>query len=157
MNAGLKKDIKTLSGSFTEYQVIRKAIEKSGTLVAKLSKYYNFVLGDEECNEEYYQAIYDTDFDVDIFEAALGTKLTVPTPYGAVNLSIPAGVKSGQKLRLKGKGMPVLRKNINGDLYVVINIKSPEKLSEDVKDLLTKAQNLNPKLDRSDIVAKGTI
>ncbi len=53
--------------------------------------------------------------------------------------------------------MPVLRKNINGDLYVVINIKSPEKLSEDVKDLLTKAQNLNPKLDRSDIVAKGTI
>ena len=69
MNAGLKKDIKTLSGSFTEYQVIRKAIEKSGTLVTKLSKYYNFVLGDEECNEEYYQAIYDTDFDVDIFES----------------------------------------------------------------------------------------
>ena len=68
MNAGLKKDIKTLSGSFTEYQVIRKAIEKSGTLVTKLSKYYNLMLGDEECNEEYYQAIYDTDFDVDIFK-----------------------------------------------------------------------------------------
>ena len=68
MNAGLKKDIKTLRGSFSEYQVIRKAIEKSGTLVTKLSKYYNLILGDEECNEEYYQAIYDTDFDVDIFE-----------------------------------------------------------------------------------------
>ena len=84
-------------------------------------------------------------------------KLTVPTPYGAVNLNVPAGVKSGQKLRLKGKGMPVLRKNINGDLYVVINIKAPEKLSDNVKDLLIKAQSLSPKLDRSDILAKGTI
>ena len=95
--------------------------------------------------------------DIDIFEAALGIKLTVPTPYGAVNLNVPAGVKSGQKLRLKGKGMPVLRKNINGDLYVVINIKAPEKLSDNVKDLLIKAQSLSPKLDRSDILAKGTI
>ena len=53
--------------------------------------------------------------------------------------------------------MPVLRKNINGDLYVVINIKAPEKLSDNVKDLLIKAQSLSPKLDRSDILAKGTI
>ena len=95
--------------------------------------------------------------DIDIFEAALGTKLTVPTPYGAVNLNIPAGVKSGQKLRLKGKGMPVLRKNINGDLYVVINIKAPEKISDEVKDLLLKAQSKTPTLDRSSILAKGTI
>ena len=69
MNKGLKKDVETLNDSFSQYQVMRKAIEKSGTLVTKLSKYYNFMLGDEECNEEYYQAIYDTDFDVDIFEA----------------------------------------------------------------------------------------
>ena len=69
MNKGLKKDVETLNDSFSQYQVMRKAIEKSGTLVAKLSKYYNLILGDEECNEEYYQAIYDTDFDVDIFEA----------------------------------------------------------------------------------------
>ncbi len=95
--------------------------------------------------------------DIDIFEATLGTKLTVPTPYGAVNLNIPAGVKSGQKLRLKGKGMPILRKNTNGDLYVIINIKAPEKISNDVKELLLKAQSLSPSLDRSDIVAKGTI
>ncbi len=68
MNAGLKKDIKTLRGSFSEYQVIRKAIEKSGTLVTKLSKYYNLILGDEECNEEYYRDDYSNGFDVDIFE-----------------------------------------------------------------------------------------
>lgn len=95
--------------------------------------------------------------DIDIFEATLGTKLTVPTPYGAVNLNIPAGVKSGQKLRLKGKGMPVLRKNTNGDLYVVINIKAPEKISDEVKELLLKAQSKTPTLDRSSILAKGTI
>ncbi len=36
MNKGLKKDVETLNDSFSQYQVMRKAIEKSGTLVAKL-------------------------------------------------------------------------------------------------------------------------
>ena len=49
------------------------------------------------------------------------------------------------------------RKNINGDLYVVINIKAPEKISDEVKDLLLKAQSKTPTLDRSSILAKGTI
>ena len=101
MNAGLKKDIKTLSGSFTEYQVIRKEIEKSGTLVTKLSKYYNFVLGDEECNEEYYQAIYDTDFDVDIFEAEVideMAKLLIALHVLMLSMNSKKRVKNAMKL-----------------------------------------------------------
>ncbi len=95
--------------------------------------------------------------DIDIFEATLGTKLQVPTPYGAVNLNIPAGVKSGQKLRLKGKGMPVMKKNTTGDLYVVINIIAPDKIKDDIRDLLIKAQEKSPSIDRSDILSKGVI
>ena len=95
--------------------------------------------------------------DIDIFEAALGTKLTVPTPYGAININVPVGVKSGQKLRIKGKGMPVLKKDTYGDLYIVINIKAPNNLSDGAKDLLISAQKMTTPIDRSDIIAKGTI
>ncbi len=95
--------------------------------------------------------------DIDIFEASLGGKLTVPTPYGAVNLNIPNGVKSGQKLRIKGKGMPVLKKDNYGDLYIILNIKAPENISENIKDLLISAQKLSTPIDRSSIISKGTI
>lgn len=68
MNKELKKDIKTLNDSFLLHQKIRKTIEKSGTLITALSKYYNYI-SDEECNEEYYRDDYDNIFDVDIFES----------------------------------------------------------------------------------------
>ena len=115
MNAGLKKDIKTLSGSFTEYQVIRKAIEKSGTLVTKLSKYYNFVLGDEECNEEYYQAIYDTDFDVDIFEAEVideMAKLLIALHVLMLSMNSKKRVKNAMKLTARKHVEAILREKV---------------------------------------------
>ena len=115
MNAGLKKDIKTLRGSFSEYQVIRKAIEKSGTLVTKLSKYYNFVLGDEECNEEYYQAIYDTDFDVDIFEAEVideMAKLLIALHVLMLSMNSKKRVKNAMKLTARKHVEAILREKV---------------------------------------------
>lgn len=55
------------------------------------------------------------------WEAALGTKVQVPTLKGAVNLSIPPGSQSGNKLRLKGRGLG----KTPGDQYVVIQIHTP--------------------------------
>ncbi len=115
MNAGLKKDIKTLRGSFSEYQVIRKAIEKSGTLVTKLSKYYNFMLGDEECNEEYYQAIYDTDFDVDIFEAEVideMAKLLIALHVLMLSMNSKKRVKNAMKLTAREYAEAILREKV---------------------------------------------
>ena len=115
MNAGLKKDIKTLRGSFSEYQVIRKAIEKSGTLVTKLSKYYNFMLGDEECNEEYYQAIYDTDFDVDIFEAEVideMAKLLIALHVLMLSMNSKKRVKNAMKLTARKHVEAILREKV---------------------------------------------
>jgi curved DNA-binding protein len=56
------------------------------------------------------------------WEAALGARVAVATPGGQVELSIPAGAQSGQKLRLKGRGMPG---NPAGDQYVELRIVTP--------------------------------
>jgi curved DNA-binding protein len=56
------------------------------------------------------------------WEAALGTRVQVPAPDGRVELKIPPNTQGGQKLRLKGKGLPASRP---GDLYVVVRIALP--------------------------------
>jgi len=61
------------------------------------------------------------------WEAALGCKVEVPTPSGSLALTIPANSKSGQKLRLKGKGIPA---KIPGDLFALIDIVNPPVESE---------------------------
>lgn len=58
------------------------------------------------------------------WEAALGGRIEVPTLAGRVELAIPAGARSGQKLRLKGRGLPV-PKGPAGDQFVVLQIVTP--------------------------------
>ncbi|HTU67819.1 MAG TPA: DnaJ C-terminal domain-containing protein [Steroidobacteraceae bacterium] len=67
-------------------------------------------------------------------EAALGASVEVPTPAGAVNLRIPAGTSSGQKLRLGGRGLPRPR-GAAGDLFAVAQIVVPGSLSEREREL----------------------
>lgn len=57
------------------------------------------------------------------WEAALGEKITVTTPAGALGVSIPKNSKSASNLRLKGKGIPAKQP---GDLYLTLNIVNPE-------------------------------
>lgn len=61
---------------------------------------------------------------VTVGEAFHGAKVEVPTPYGSVQLRVPKGVKSGSRLRLKGKG--VRRGDKSGDLFVAVQIVLPE-------------------------------
>ena len=56
------------------------------------------------------------------WEAALGASVTLPTPDGSVELSVPSGSSAGRKLRLKGKGLPSVPP---GDLYAVLSIALP--------------------------------
>lgn len=65
------------------------------------------------------------------WEAALGCSLTVPTPEGSVQLTVPAGSAAGRQLRLKGKGIPG---NPPGDLYAVLAIALPAANSESEKE-----------------------
>ena len=68
------------------------------------------------------------------WEAALGASVAVRTPGGEVTLKIPAGSQSGQKLRLRGKGLPI-SKTERGDLLAELKIKVPTQLTEREKAL----------------------
>ena len=73
---------------------------------------------------------------VNLFVAVLGGEVSVPTLSGQVSLSVPPGSQGGQTMRLRGKGMPNLRKpSMYGDLYVRIQIQIPDKLSQEEKVL----------------------
>lgn len=65
------------------------------------------------------------------WEAALGCSLTLPTPEGSVQLTVPAGSAAGRQLRLKGKGIPG---KLPGDLYAVLGIVLPPAVSDSDKD-----------------------
>ncbi|MFW6414973.1 MAG: DnaJ C-terminal domain-containing protein [Thermodesulfobacteriota bacterium] len=80
------------------------------------------------------------------WEAALGSKLNVPTLDGQVEMKIPAGSNSGQKLRLKGKGLG--RGNKKGDQLVRLQIRVPKQLSEKEEELLqelSQVSEFNPR------------
>ena len=82
--------------------------------------------------------------------AVFGGSIEVPTLSGKVNLKIPAGIKSGQILRLKGKGLPEVNSRQNGDELVKINIKTPTKYNKKVRKLL---QSLNEELgEKADFI-----
>lgn len=65
------------------------------------------------------------DVPVTVSEAINGAEVTVPTPGGPVQLKIPHGTKSGQRLRLKGKGVPNLKTKVPGDMYVTVRVQVP--------------------------------
>jgi molecular chaperone DnaJ/curved DNA-binding protein len=75
---------------------------------------------------------------ITVTEAALGASVRVPTLDGAVNLKIPPGTASGQKFRLKGKGVVHLDHSGHGDQFAVIKIVVPPDLDEETKELFRK-------------------
>ena len=79
-------------------------------------------------------------------QAALGTKINVPTLEGEASLKIPSGTQSGTVFRLKGKGVPHLRGWGRGNQFVNVVIHTPEKLSKKQKKLLNELEKeLNKK------------
>ncbi len=84
------------------------------------------------------------DLRVPLYTAVLGGPTKVPTLTGEVTLRIQPGTQSGQSVRLKGKGMPVLRqKGVYGDLYAHILVQVPTNLSETEQALFRELQALS--------------
>lgn len=72
------------------------------------------------------------DLPITPWEAALGAKVPVPTLAGKINLTIPEGARSGQKMRLKGRGLPG---KTAGDQLVVLQIQTPAAQSDKQRQL----------------------
>lgn len=78
-------------------------------------------------------------------DATLGTKVDIPTVYGDVELTIPAGTQHGTQFRLRGKGLQDLRTSTVGDQYVHVDIEVDKKLSKEEKALYEKLRSLSTK------------
>jgi curved DNA-binding protein len=81
------------------------------------------------------------------WEAVLGANVSVPTLDGHVNIRIPAGTQGGQKLRVRGRGLPQ-RGGTNGDLIVVTRIEVPPRISESERKLweqLSRESDFRPR------------
>ena len=75
--------------------------------------------------------------------AAVGAEIKIPTLDGEAKLKVPAGTQSGDHFRLKGKGMPVVNGGRTGDLFVIVNVKTPTKLSKEQKKLFRQLELLD--------------
>jgi len=92
---------------------------------------------------------------VSVTEAASGAKIEVPTIDGRALLKIPPGTQSGQKLRLREKGVPsATREGVRGDEIVEITVHVPMPRDERTKELLRELAKLNPEDPRADLWSK---
>ncbi len=83
---------------------------------------------------------------VDLYTAVLGGKVSVPTMDRPVELTIPPGTANGKKFRLRGLGMPNLRKpEQRGNLYTIVQVQLPQNLSQEERQLFEKLRELRRK------------
>jgi curved DNA-binding protein len=86
-------------------------------------------------------------------EAVLGAEISVPTPDGSVQMKVPKGIKSGQSLRIRGKGW-TLPKGGRGDLFAKLQIVTPQELSLIEQECYEKIQansSFNPRAQLEEI------
>ena len=72
---------------------------------------------------------------INVAQAALGDEVEVPTLDGDEKLVVPAGTQTGAVFRLRGKGVPYLRRNGRGDILIVTQVVVPIELTEDQTEL----------------------
>lgn len=83
---------------------------------------------------------------IDLYTAVLGGEIPVNTLEGPVVLTVPPGSQPGQTIRLKGRGMPRLRKPADhGDLYVRLKVNLPQDLSDEERQLFSQLAALRGK------------
>ncbi len=85
------------------------------------------------------------DLPVTVGEATLGAEVSVPTIDGFTKIKLPPGIQSGQKLRIKNKGLYTTRGHlVRTDEYVVIQVNVPKELDERGRELIEELEKTNP-------------
>jgi molecular chaperone DnaJ len=96
---------------------------------------------------------------ITITEAVLGAKIEVPTIDGPSRpLRVPPGTNSGQKLRLREKGVPSVRTpGHRGDEYIELQVVVPKPVDERVRELFTELEKIAPEDPRKDLFARANV
>lgn len=89
---------------------------------------------------------------ITVTEAALGSRIEVPTVEGSSNMKIPPGTQSGQIFRLREKGAPSLRGRSRGDQLVEVKVMVPPVRDERSKEILRELDKLNPSNPREELL-----
>lgn len=84
------------------------------------------------------------DLPISVSEAILGARVDCPTLSGVKTLTIPPGSSSGQKLRLKGQGVPARGDRPAGDLFAVLKVVVPKSVDEESRQLIEQFASRNP-------------
>lgn len=105
--------------------------------------YIEFTVKDHPIYQRDENDIY-IDVPLTITEAVLGCKKEIPTLYGSVKLTVPEGATTGDRQRLKGKGVTNLNGYGKGDMYVIFRVVIPKKISREQKKLFEQ-------LDKTDL------
>ena len=113
--------------------------------------YLEFTVKDHDFYKRNEDDVY-IDLPLTITEAVLGCTKEVPTIYGNVELTIPSGTQSLDKLRLRGKGIENVNTKRKGDMYAVVKVIMPEKLTKEQKSLFESLANTE--LDNSTVIKK---
>ncbi len=77
------------------------------------------------------------------WEAVLGANVTVPTLDGAMTGKIPAGVNAGAKIRLRGRGLPAGKEGTRGDLYLVVEVRVPDRVTPEERELWERLRQIS--------------
>jgi len=92
---------------------------------------------------------------VTVSEAVLGAKVEVPTPEGLKSLTVPPGSSTGQKLRLRGQGVPASGGKPEGDLFVVLKVVVPKTVDDESRRLIREFGERNPLRPREALWGNG--
>ena len=105
--------------------------------------YITFVIAEDPVFKRLGDDLY-VDVDIDLYTALLGGEKLVDTLEGQVKLKVKPETQNGTKVRLKGKGFPVYKKEgQSGDLLVTYSVKLPVNLTEQQKEMFRKIQSMN--------------
>ncbi len=119
--------------------------------------YIEFKVKDHDFYERSGNDLY-LSLPITIVEAINGCKKDIKTPHGLITLTVPAGSETNDKHRLRGKGVKDVNYDVYGDMYVVITVIMPKRLSREQKNLIEKLSETDlsdKKIDLFDKFIKG--
>ncbi|MFT7160153.1 MAG: curved DNA-binding protein [Bacteroidia bacterium] len=117
-------------------------MEGLGLMAARKVIYTFLSIADHEVFKRLKNGLF-VSTELNLYTAVLGGELTIDTMDGKVKLKVKPGTQNGKKVKLKGKGFPVYKKeNYFGDLFVTYHVKIPTNFTEKQKSLFTDLSTL---------------